>query len=472
MLRSDFLFKRIISVMAHPSLVIHGTAFHTPAGGSLEVLENCAIAVDEKGTIEAVVFPDDDSHAALIDSAKQSQVLHQLASDEYLIPGLIDLHIHAPQWPQLGKALDAPLELWLQEYTFPLEASYSDHQFAYEIYDDLVQSLLAHGTTTAVYFGTVDLKANLILAQSCMRHGQRALVGKVAMDDPEQCPDYYRDDNAVTALNDTKRFINELKAMQSQDNMLVLPAITPRFIPSCTDELLYALGKLAAETDCHIQTHCSESDWEVGYVRDRLDKTDTQALADYGLLTDKTILAHANFVTTADLELMAQRSSAVAHCPLSNAYFANAVFPLRKAQACGVTVGLGTDISGGFSPSLFDATRFALMASRLACNGTAPELDAENRGNGDVPLTTLETFHMATCQGGKALSLPIGQFKPGYSFDALCVKSNLPNSGFRVNKPGDDLSDVFEKLVLTASKDCIGEVWVNGQDRANRRVLV
>ncbi|MFK7853741.1 MAG: guanine deaminase [Granulosicoccus sp.] len=458
--------------MAHPSLVIHGTAFHTPDNGALEVLENCAIAIDEKGTIEAVVFPDDDNHAALINAAKQRQVLHQLASDEYLIPGLIDLHIHAPQWPQLGKALDAPLEVWLQEYTFPLEARYSDHQFAYEIYDDLVQSLLAHGTTTAVYFGTKDLEANIVLAQSCLRHGQRALVGKVAMDDPEQCPDYYRDDSAAAALNDTRRFIHELKAMQSQDNMLVLPAITPRFIPSCTDELLYGLGKLAAETGCHIQTHCSESDWEVGFVRDRLNKTDTEALADYGLLTDKTILAHSIFVTTADLELMAQRRSSVAHCPLSNAYFANAVFPLRKAQACGVTVGLGTDISGGFSPSLFDATRSALMASRLACNGTAPELDPDNRGNAEVPLTTLETFHMATCQGGKALSLPIGQFKPGYSLDALCVKSNLPNSGFKVRKPEDDLSDVFEKLVLTASKSCITEVWVNGHDSASRCAVV
>lgn len=450
--------------MSHPLLVVHGTAFHTPVWGALEVLENCAIAVDANGNIEAITHQGEDTHEALIKQAREQQVLHQLDKDEYLIPGLVDLHIHAPQWPQLGKALDAPLEDWLQKYTFPLEAKYSDHEFAHEIYDDLVKTLLAHGTTTAVYFGTVDLLANVILVEACLRHGQRALVGKVAMDDPEQCPGYYRDESASSALEDTRQFINRVQELQTQRNTLVLPAITPRFIPSCTDELLVGLGQLAADTGCHIQTHCSESDWEVAFVRDRLDKTDTEALDNYGLLTDKTILAHSNFVSSTDLKLMVKKGAAVAHCPLSNAYFANAVFPFRQAHACGVAVGLGTDISGGFSPSLFDAARYALMASRHASNGTSPELNADDRGNADTPLTTLETFHMATTQGGEALSLPIGQFKCGYAFDALCVRSNEPNSAFKVRKGADKLHDVFEKLVLTADRSCICKIWVNGKD--------
>lgn len=455
--------------MPHPSLVIQGTAFHTPEWGALEVLENCAIAVNAGGTIVAVLHPAEDAYEGLITDARNKQTLHLLDQDEVLIPGLVDLHIHAPQWPQLGKALDAPLEVWLQEYTFPLEARYSDHIFAREVYDDLVQTLLSHGTTTAVYFGSVDLHANVILAQACLRYGQRALVGKVAMDDPEQCPDYYRDESAASALNDTKTFIASVQSLQKNNNNLVLPAITPRFIPSCTDELLYGLGQLAADTGCHVQTHCSESEWEVSHVRDRLNKTDTEALADYGLLTGKTILAHSNFVNKTDLQLMAKKGAAIAHCPLSNAYFANAVFPARQALDCGVTVGLGTDISGGFSPSLFDGIRYAIMASRHASGGTSPELSADERGNSDAPLTTVETFHMATTQGGKALSLPIGQFKCGYAFDALSIRSNKPGSAFRTHREADSLNDMFEKLVLTADRTCISEIWVNGADSIQRQ---
>src|SRR5256885_9452065 len=74
---------------------------------------------------------------------------------QFLLPGMVDLHVHAPQWPQSGKALDVPLETWLQEYTFPLEARYGDAGFATSVYDSVVRTLLANGTTTAMYFGKI-----------------------------------------------------------------------------------------------------------------------------------------------------------------------------------------------------------------------------------------------------------------------------------------------------------------------------
>ncbi len=451
--------------MHFPSLVVKASGVHAPEQGRIEILENCAIAVDETGTIEQVLHPTHSDHDALIEGAEQRKILHRLDKNDVLIPGLVDLHIHAPQWPQLGKALDAPLEDWLQKYTFPLEAKFADHDYARTIYDDLVRTLLAHGTTTAVYFGSVDFQANVILAEACLRHGQRALVGKVAMDHKGQCPDYYRDASTETALEESRRFVEKISTMRQGSNPLVLPAITPRFIPSCTDELLHGLGALAAQTGCHVQSHCSESDWEVSHVRSRLGKSDTEAFDDFGLLTNRTILAHSNFISEQDMALMAQRGAAVAHCPLSNAYFANAVFPLRKALSHGVDVGLGTDIAGGFSPSIFDTARYALMASRHACCGTAPDRLQSARGSGETPLTTAETFWLATTAGGRALSLPIGLFKPGYAFDAICVRSNTTGSGFRQDPDVDTLTDVFEKLVLTADRSCISDVWVNGKRR-------
>ena len=182
---------------------------------------------------------------------------------------MVDLHVHAPQWAQLGKALDAPLEEWLQKYTFPLEAKFADTGFARQVYASLVETLLANGTTTAVYFATIHVEASLALAEICLERGQRALVGKVAMDDPQQCPDFYRDAGASAAAADTRVFIERLAGLQQDGDRLVHPAITPRFVPSCTDALLQELGRIAHQTGCHVQTHCSESDWARDYVQER-----------------------------------------------------------------------------------------------------------------------------------------------------------------------------------------------------------
>ena len=118
---------------------------------------------------------------------------------------MVDCHVHAPQYPQLGLALDRPLEVWLDTYTFPLEARYADLGFAAPRYEALVDDLLALGTTTALYFATVHLDASKLLADICIDKGQRALIGKVVMDHPESCPDYYRDASAETALADNAR---------------------------------------------------------------------------------------------------------------------------------------------------------------------------------------------------------------------------------------------------------------------------
>ena len=343
--------------------VICGAMFHTPARGRLEAMERAAIAVDAQGRIAEVARQGESGFDALVGEARACARLVEPGEGRFLMPGLVDLHIHAPQWPQLGKALDEPLEVWLHKYTFPLEARYADVGFARRVYRDLVTSLLAHGTTTAVYFATIHMEASLALAEICLGEGQRAFVGKVAMDDPDQCPDYYRDADAAAAVDEMRAFIAKVRALAGEDG-LVRPIITPRFIPSCTDALLEGLGALAAETGCLVQTHCSESDWERDFVAGRLGRTDAEALRDFGLLRAHTVLAHSNFVTDADLALIRQQGAAVAHCPLSNFYFANAVFPLRRALDMGVRTGLGTDISGGHSPSVLDGCRHALSAAR------------------------------------------------------------------------------------------------------------
>ncbi|MFU0504436.1 guanine deaminase [Pseudaminobacter sp. NGMCC 1.201702] len=443
--------------------LICGTAFHAPQRGAVEALEEVLIAIDASGSISEIVRKDQVGFDEMKAEARRDGRLMQLADNQFLLPGFVDLHIHAPQWPQLGKALDVPLEVWLQKYTFPLEARYADVDFAREVYGELVDELLANGTTTAVYFATIHMEASLALAEICLEKGQRAFVGKVAMDDQDQCPVGYRDRDAETAVAEMREFIRRVRALSTGADPLVQPIITPRFIPSCTDTLLKALGEVAAETGCLVQTHCSESDWERDFVKARCGKTDTEVLADFGLLRHSTILAHSNFVTDDDLTLIRHADAAVAHCPLSNVYFAGAVFPLRAALDRNIHVGIGSDVSGGHSPSILDGCRHALSAARTREGGVDPSLAAADRGVANSAISVAEAFWLATAGGGEALGSPVGKFVPGYKFDALLIDLDVPASNVRRWPALDSLEDVFQKIVLNATRSNIVRTWVNGE---------
>ena len=127
---------------------IHGTLIHAPVLGEVAILEDALVSVAADGNIETVIEKSSPSWNATYRETEAAGNLRQLAEGQYLLPGLVDLHIHAPQWPQLGKALHLPLYDWLQEYTFPLEARYEDLDFARRSYESLVDNLLANGTTT------------------------------------------------------------------------------------------------------------------------------------------------------------------------------------------------------------------------------------------------------------------------------------------------------------------------------------
>ena len=441
-----------------------GTALHTPECGKLEVLRETLIVVGGDGAIKTI-HP---RGTALADQEARRCAaagnLVTLGSDQFLLPGLVDLHIHAPQWPQLGRALDLPLEDWLQTYTFPLESRYTDTTYARIVYESLVDGLLANGTTTAMYFGTIHLPATRILADICLKRSQRALIGRVAMDDPEECPDFYRDPSAVIAEAETRAFISYVRSMPGNQAGLIKPVITPRFIPSCTDDLLRRLGAVANETGCHVQTHCSESDWEHDFVLKRYKKSDATALDDFGLLSRRTILAHGNFVGDDDIALIKARGSGIAHCPLSNVYFSDAVFPLRKILRQGVHVGLGSDIAGGASPSILDNARHAVIASRNLESGVDAALHRNQRRRPDSRIDAITAFWLATAGGGIALDLPVGMFKEGYQFDALVIDGRSRDSNLRLDTR-DTPEDLLQKIVYLAGRTNIREVWV-----ANRRV--
>jgi guanine deaminase len=444
---------------------LEGNFFHAPVLGDVEALDSALIAIDTEGCIAAVTRRSDADHAGRRERAVRDGTLVTLPEHAFVLPGFVDLHVHAPQYPQLGKALHLPLEVWLQQYTFPLEARYADLAFAERNYRALVRDLLGNGTTTALYFATIHPEATCRLVDICLGLGQRALIGKVAMDNADQCPDFYRDASTEAALAGTQALIDYVRAHPDNRGGLVHPVVTPRFIPSCTDAALRELGAMAYAGGCHVQTHCSESDWEDGYVLARHGCTDTESLDGFGLLTRHTVLAHAPFIRDADMDRIVSRGAGIAHCPLSNVYFSNAVFPLRAALAKGLRVGLGTDISGGPSASMFDNCRFAVAASRMLEEGVDPARPPGERGRPNARIDFRTAFYLATAGGADALDLPVGRFAPGRHFDAILIDPDAARGTIRL---GDDdgPEEMLQQIIYTASRANIARVWVGGREVA------
>ena len=440
-----------------------GTFVHTPKRGQLEIIEHGLVQVDATGTILEVIDSGTPRYQAVYEEAATKGQLMEVDPGSLFLPGMVDLHVHAPQWPQLGQALHVPLDRWLAEYTFPLEARYADPELARTVYPELVTTLLANGTTTAVYFSSIHQTASEVLAKTCLDAGQRAFVGRVVMDDPEQCPTDYRDESTQAALDGTLAFIGFVRAMPGNGSALVQPMVTPRFIPSCSDQALVGLGRIAADQQCRVQTHCSEGDWEHRFVLDRFGHSDTHMLQEFGLLREGSVLAHGNFLSRPDMQTIAQKRAGIAHCPLSNAYLANSVFPLRQALDLGLGVGLGTDIAGGPSPSLFENCRHAISSSRMLEDGVDPDRPAEERGRAGSRIDFVEAYWLATAGGAQVLDIPVGRFEPGYRFDALLVDTRGPHSNICCHPGLSDTGEaLFQKVLYHLTRSDIRRVWVDG----------
>ena len=437
------------------SWTLRCTIMQTPTIGELEVRRDVVVTIGDDGRIASIEPAAADDPRAPADAG----VDVALPDSVVVLPGLVDTHVHAPQWPQLGTGLDLPLETWLQERTFPLERRLTEPGFAAEVWPSLVGTLLAHGTTTATYYATIDVETTTMLAETCADLGQRAFVGRVGMDHPEGTPPWYRDVDAAAGVAASARSIEEIRAIGST---LVEPIVTPRFVPACTDELLRGLGELAASTGALVQTHCSESDWQHATSLERYGASDATALDRLGLVRDHAVLAHGGHLGDDDLDLLRRRGAGIAHCPLSNAYFGDAVTPVRRALDAGVRVGLGSDVAGGPRPGLLGQCADAVTMSRVLESGVDARVVTGERGVDGSRLTILDAFWLATAGGAELLGLDVGLLAPGRPFDAIAVDVARPGSALRRWDGVDDDARTFEKLVRLATPADLTHVWTAG----------
>lgn len=326
-----------------------------------------------------------------------------------IIPGMNDLHIHAPQYTYRALGMDLELMDWLDNYAFPEESKYYDLEYANKAYSIFTNNLKKSATTRASIFASAHTNATLLLMDKLEKSGLRCYVGRVNMN--RNAPETLREKDTEFSVSETERWINTSLEKYNK----VKPIITPRFLPSCTDDLLEELGKIAEKYSLPIQSHLSENPGEVEFV-----KTLFPDIPFYGAGYDKynlfgrkskTIMAHCIYSSEDEIELMKKNEVFVAHCPASNMNISSGIAPIRKYIEKGLNVGIASDVAGGESESIFRAIRDSIQVSKLYWR----IIDQSFK-----PLTFDDAFYMATMGGGKFFG-KVGSFLEGYEFDALVI---------------------------------------------------
>ncbi|KAK6644175.1 hypothetical protein RUM43_000442 [Polyplax serrata] len=421
-----------------------GPIIHSISLNNLEFISNGLLVVSE-GKIVTVQKDVENSDEVRRRWNIKPDKVYLMQKGQFLIPGFIDTHIHAPQYPNVGLGYDLPLLQWLDTYTFPLEKKFSDEKYAEKVYDAVVRRTLAHGTTTANYYATIHKESSCILADLVKRHGQRAFIGKVNMN-KNTPPDY--GETEESSIQDTKDFIEYVLNLKSS---LIKPVITPRFALSCDMNLMKGLGMLAAEYDLPIQTHVSENLEEIKQV-----KMDFPEIKNYvgvyetaGLVNCKTVLAHGIHLEPDELNIIKAKGAAISHCPNSNILLESGVCPVSKYLEAGVKVGLGSDCSGGNTCSILESIRQTLMLSIQASISKVAE-----------KLSIQQVFYMATLGGAEAMGLGCvtGNFLPGKEFDAILIDMN--NSSVLDLLDEYNLQQLFQKFIYLGNDQLMKKVFV------------
>ena len=383
--------------------IYRANIIYTPQSDHFEVVSRGFIAVNG-GRVEGVYseLPQHLSGLAVTDWG-----------DRLLIPAMNDMHVHAPQYRNQGIAMDLELLPWLQNYTFPEEMKYADTGYAERMYRRFVRDLWRFGTMRSCVFATIHTESTRLLMHLFQEAGMGAMVGKVGMN--RNCPEGLSE-KVEDMVDGYKELIAEFSMPDGQVTPLVQPIITPRFIPSCTPEMLRACGQLAVKYQLPVQSHLSENKDEIAWVQ-QLEKESTSygdAYNRYNLFGQTpTVMAHCVWTDGEELELMKRNGVMVAHCPTSNFNVASGMAPIRKFLEEGLRVGLGSDISGGHDLNIFRMMVYAIQVSKM-----------HYQQNHEQPFLTLsEAFWLATKSAGSFFG-HVGSFEPGYEFDALVINDS------------------------------------------------
>jgi guanine deaminase len=383
----------------------------------------------------------------------------EVPESRLLIPGLIDLHAHLPQYPVVARR-EASLLPWLERHIFPAERRFTSDERAKEELeaeiDGFFAALAANGITTTVLYSAIWEDTTRMAFEAARRRGCRAIIGKVMMDEGS-----YGTSQPVRArelsIAESRRIAADWHGAAGG---LLEYAVSPRFAVTCSMELMREAAAVAREFDCYIQTHLSENHAEIETVRRRfpeaLDYTDVYDRA--GLLGPKTILGHCLHLNEREIQTIAARGACVAHCPTSNFFLNSGLCPLDQLQSAGIRAGRASDVAGGPELNPFQVMRSAIETQK-----------ARRFHDPEIPeLTPAHAFYLATAGAASALGKEnqIGRIHPG--FEADLVEIDLPSllpHGFQFGTPPQsDAEAILSLLVYRAHPGAIRRTFVKGRE--------
>lgn len=378
-----------------------------------------------------------DEPAGLADGAERHDY-----GDDLILPGFVDGHVH---YPQIGviASFGAQLLDWLEKYTFPEEARFSDPDYARETAKLFLDLLLANGTTTAAVYCTVHPESADAFFEESTARNLRMIAGKILMD--RNAPQSVRD-TAQSGYDDSKALIGKWHGQGRN-----LYAVTPRFAPTSTPAQLEACGALMSEhDDIYLQSHVSENTDEIKWVAELFPdaRSYQDVYARYGMLGPRALYGHAIHMDAADLAQAAETKTKFVHCPTSNLFIGSGLFRMRETRAAGVDVMLGCDVGGGTSLSAIATMKAAYEIAQFSGYSLTPE----------------EAFWLSTAGGAETLSLGdrIGRLAPGYEADIVVLDVNSTPVIRQRMERADSLRDLLFAQMILADDRAVRATYANG----------
>lgn len=359
------------------------------------------------------------------------------ASGGVLLPGFVQTHLHLCQTLFRNLADDLSLLDWLRLRIWPMEAALGPAEMRASA-DLGLAELIRSGTTSILDMGSVEHTD--AIGEAVATAGIRACIGKAMMDAGADVP--------AGLHEDTARSLRESEALAKRwhgaADGRIRYAYAPRFVPSCTDELLHAVAALTAEQGLIIHTHCAESLGEMALVREAHGVSNVRHLYDVGLTSERSVFAHMIHLDDEDVALVAKTKTSVAHCPGSNCKLASGVAAIPAYLAAGINVSLGAD--GAPCNNTLDA----FHEMRLAALIHKPRF-------GPTAMDALTVLRMATLGGARALGVAdeLGSIEVGKRADLVHMRLGLPFNGVA--------GDPVGQIVYTGRPENVVDVWCEGR---------
>ena len=372
---------------------------------------------------------EDDGHIAYVGTELPQQYAGAPVEDwgdALILQSFADMHLHAPQYPMVGLGMDLPLLPWLETYAFPVEAQFADPAFARACCRQLCAELVENGTTRVCIFSSLHRESTLILMEELERAGICGYAGKVTMD---RRGGKNLEETTEESMRETLRWLDECQRFRH-----VKPILTPRFTPSCTNELMAFLGKLAAERELPVQSHLSENAQEIALVRELHPDCAQywETYRKYGLWR-RSVMAHCVHSDARERRAMREAGVLAVHCPDSNLALCSGTAPVKRMLREGVQVALGSDIAGGAILPMPGVMGAAIHASKMRC-----------MMYGDDPLTPAEAYYLATSAGHRYFGDAPG-FAVGNPLHAVVADDSALFSPARTLTPEERLERLIDR---------------------------